>query len=77
MPLLAPIRGESKLALAEQMQTLGKMHANLSALLLGKEEHGISCFWGGEFTTARILFEQCHGLNDPAHRAVYESVVNG
>jgi tetratricopeptide (TPR) repeat protein len=28
----------------------------------------------GEFETARVFFEQCHGLNDPAHRAVYAAV---
>jgi predicted ATPase len=79
LPLLAHglwafhlIRDELKqsVALAEQMQTLGKDEPNETALLIGREEHGISCFWRGEFNSARAMFEQCHGLNEPAHRAM-------
>jgi tetratricopeptide (TPR) repeat protein len=67
------VRGELGLALslAEQMETFGEAHSKSSALLLGKEEHGICCFWRGEFSTARECFAQCHGMSDPAHRAVY------
>jgi tetratricopeptide (TPR) repeat protein len=60
-------------ALAEQMEMLGKESGNKAALLIGKEDHGISCFWRGDFNAARALFEQCHGLNEPAHRAVYNA----
>jgi tetratricopeptide (TPR) repeat protein len=58
------------LGLAEEMETLGRARDNLSASLLGKEEHGIVCFQCGEFTTARTLFEQCDALKDSTHRAV-------
>jgi predicted ATPase len=65
-------RGElnQALTLAEEMEKLGKARDNLSALLLGKQEHGLVCFDRGELTAARALFEQCEGLKDPAHRAV-------
>jgi hypothetical protein len=53
------------------VQVLGKDEPDVTALLIGKEEHGINCFWRGEFNAARALFEQCHGLNEPSHRAVY------
>jgi len=66
------VRDELKvaLALAEELEMFGKAHDNLSASLVGKEERGIACFWLGEFTTARALFEQCDALSAPAHRAV-------
>jgi hypothetical protein len=69
------VRDELNLSetLAEQMEMLGKESGNTAALLIGKEEHGISCFWRGDFNAARALFEQCHGLNEPAHRAVYNA----
>ena len=69
------VRDELKLSatLAEQMHTLGKERGNTTVSLLGKEDQGISCFWRGEFDTARALFEQCHGLNEQAHRAVYNA----
>jgi predicted ATPase len=50
------------------MEVLGEDGGNMTAFLIGKEEHGISCFWRGEFNAARALLEQCHGLNEPAHR---------
>jgi predicted ATPase len=31
--------------------------------------------FSGEFVAARTLFEQCHGLNDPPHRAVCAAVM--
>ena len=66
------VRDELKvaLALAEELEMFGKAHDNLSASLVGKEERGIACFWLGEFTTARALFEQCDALSASAHRAV-------
>ena len=66
------VRGELKvaLALAEELEMFGTAHDNLSASLVGKEERGMACFWLGEITTARALFEQCDALSDPAHRAV-------
>jgi predicted ATPase len=55
--------------IAEQMEILGQEGGNTTASLIAKEELGISCFWQGDFDTARALFERCHGLNEPAHRA--------
>jgi predicted ATPase len=34
----------------------------------------MTSFWLGEFVAARAFLERCHGLNDPAHRAVYAIV---
>jgi predicted ATPase len=42
-------------------------------MLLGHLQHGICRFNLGEFVAARDLLEQCHGLNDPAHRSMYEA----
>jgi predicted ATPase len=69
---LHQVRGESKvaLALAEEMENFGKAHDNSSALLLGKEERGVTYLNLGELTTARALLEQCDALGDPEHRAV-------
>jgi len=66
------VRGELKvaLALAEELEMFGKAHDNSSASFLGKESRGITCYFLGEFTIARALFEQCDALSDPAHRAV-------
>ena len=66
------VRDELKvaLALAEELETFGTAHDNLSASLVGKEERGITFYWLGELTTARALFEQCEALGEPAHRAV-------
>ena len=66
------VRDELKLSatIAEQMEILGQEGGNTTASLIAKEEHGISCFWRGDFDTARALFERCHGLNEPAHRAM-------
>jgi predicted ATPase len=58
------VRGElnQALALAKEMEQLGKARDNLSALLLGKHEHGLICYDRGELTAARALLEQCEGL---------------
>jgi hypothetical protein len=55
------------LALAEEMEKLGKARDNLSVLLLGKKSLGIGCYDRGELTAARALLEQSEGLKDPAH----------
>jgi predicted ATPase len=70
------VRAEHKLAqsLAEQMEKLGEAQNDEATLLLGRWLHGHSCFFLGEFLAARALFEQCHGLRDPAHRAVYAAL---
>jgi hypothetical protein len=67
-------RGELKtaLALAEEMELLGKTLGNSSVLLLGKKQHADSCCWMGEGVAARALFEHCHEMGGPAHRAIYK-----
>ena len=65
------MRGELKvaLALAEELETFGKAHDNLSASLVGKETRGLTSLFLGELTTARALFEQCDALDESAIRA--------
>ena len=65
------MRGELKvaLALAEELETFGKAHDNLSASLVGKETRGLTSLFLGELTTARALFEQCDALDKSAIRA--------
>ena len=65
------MRGELKvaLALAEELETFGKAHDNLSASLVGKETRGLTSLFLGELTTARALFEQCDALDELAIRA--------
>jgi predicted ATPase len=69
-------RAEDKLALslAEQMEKRGEAQNDEATLLLGRSLHGRSCFFLGEFVEARALLEQCHGLRDPANRAVYAAL---
>jgi class 3 adenylate cyclase/predicted ATPase len=71
------MRSEHKraLPLAEQMEQMGAARSDLAAQLQGRLMHGKTCIWLGEFVAARSLFEQCHGLGDPAHRAVYAAFV--
>ncbi len=71
------VRAEHRaaLALAERMQQRGEAQNDLVALLLGRFYHGISRFFLGEFETARVLFEQCHKLRDPALRRDLSKIV--
>jgi tetratricopeptide (TPR) repeat protein len=59
------------LSLAERIERIGEAQDNTPVRLLGHLAQGMNRFWLGEFVAARALFEQCHGLNDPAHRAGY------
>jgi class 3 adenylate cyclase/predicted ATPase len=70
------VRAEHKLALslAEQMEKFGEARNDEATVLLGHYLHGFNRFDLGEFVTARALFEQCHGLKDPAHRAFYAAL---
>jgi tetratricopeptide (TPR) repeat protein len=70
-------RSELQLSLtvAQQLETFGEEHDNISALLLGKLLRGETYLWRGELTTALALFEQCHGLSDPVHRAAFAAWV--
>jgi predicted ATPase len=71
------MRGEHKLALsfAEETEKVGEAQSDKATLLLGHVFHGVSRFYLGEFVAARALCEQCHGLRDPAHRAVYATLM--
>jgi predicted ATPase len=74
------VRSEHKLALslAEQMEKVGGLRDDLTVhaawQLCGHAMHGIVRMFLGDFIAARGLFERCHHLNDPVHRAVYASV---
>jgi class 3 adenylate cyclase/predicted ATPase len=63
------VRGKHKLALpfAEQMEA----HNDEVTRLHGHHLHGASRLFLGELVAARELFEQCLGLGDPVHRAVF------
>jgi predicted ATPase len=66
------VRAEHELAvsLAEQMEKLGETRKDQATLLMGHYIHGASCYYRGEFVTARGLLEVCDGLRDPAARAI-------
>jgi predicted ATPase len=72
------IRSEYRLALsyAERLEQLGEARNDVAALLLGHFAHGATHLWLGEFVAARAMFEQCHGMSDPARRSLY-AVVTG
>ena len=64
------IRAEHKLALsvAERMERVGNALGKPEGVLLSRHFRGVGHFMIGEFDVARTLFEQCHGLSEPAHR---------
>jgi class 3 adenylate cyclase/tetratricopeptide (TPR) repeat protein len=64
------VRSEHRLAMsfAERMEQIGEERNNAPALLLGRFYHGIVHVFLGESAAARALFEQCHGLREPAVR---------
>ena len=62
------------LSLAKRIEQIGEAQANLALRLLGHVAHGHTRFFLGEFVAARALFEQCHGLSDPAFRPIYAAV---
>ena len=70
------VRAEHELAvsLAEQMEKLGQTRKDQTTLLLGHYIHGASCYFRGEFATARALLELCDGLRDPAARAICAAI---
>jgi predicted ATPase len=59
------------LSLAERIEQIGEAQDDVAVRLLGRLEQGEVRYWLGEFVAARTLFEQCDGLNVPAHRSVY------
>ncbi|WP_338696736.1 AAA family ATPase [Bradyrhizobium sp. 26S5] len=70
------VRSEHELAvsLAEQMEKFGETRKDQVALLLGHYIHGASCYFRGEFVTARALLDLCDGLRDPAARAICAAI---
>ncbi|WP_439400321.1 AAA family ATPase (plasmid) [Bradyrhizobium sp. PMVTL-01] len=70
------VRAEHELAvsLAEQLEKLGETRKDQVTLLLGHYIHGASCYFRGEFVTARALLERCDGLRDPTARATCAAI---
>jgi hypothetical protein len=71
------VRADHRLALlhAREMEKIGEAQNDTAALLPGHLYHGVPCAFLGEFVEARALLQhQCHGLDDPAHRAVYATL---
>jgi predicted ATPase len=66
------IRAEHKLALslAEQLEKIGETRNDVAVQLQGRRAQGVTRCYLGEFVVARTLLEQCHGLGEPAHRAI-------
>jgi predicted ATPase len=62
------------LLFAERMEQIGEAQDAAGLLLLGHLAHGIIRMNLRDFIAARALFEQCQGLDDPAHRAVYVDI---
>ena len=65
------VRREHQLAfsLAQQMEQVGKTRNDTSMLLMSKTLQGILYFHGGDFLSARAVFERCYAMNDPPQRA--------
>jgi predicted ATPase len=70
------VRSEHRLALplAEKVEKIGEAHSNQGVLQLGCYLHAIILFFLAEFAAARTLFERCHSLDEPAHRALYAPI---
>jgi class 3 adenylate cyclase/predicted ATPase len=70
------VRSEYRLALslAQNVEKIGEAQNNRAVRLLGLYLHAIVRFFLAEFAAARALFERCHGLDEPAHRAIYANI---
>jgi predicted ATPase/class 3 adenylate cyclase len=66
------MRGQYKqaLSLAQQVQRVGEARGDVTAQLVGRGVSGLTLYFLGELVAARALLEQCHGLADPARRAI-------
>lgn len=64
------VRGEhaQALALAEQLETIGKARNDVAAQLVGRWANGRTRLFLGDLVGARDLLERSGGLADPAHR---------
>jgi predicted ATPase len=71
------VRAEHRAALVfvERMQQHGEEKNDAVALLLGRFYQGVSRCFLGEPEAARVLFEQCHELRDPALRQITSKIV--
>jgi predicted ATPase/class 3 adenylate cyclase len=70
------VRAEYKLALslAEQIEKIGEARNDVAIQLAGRRRSAYARLRLGEFIAARTLLERCHGLADPAHRALAGSM---
>jgi predicted ATPase len=71
------VRGELKLtlSLAKNLEQIGEARNDRAAQLLGRHWlQGVTLYFLGDFVAARALLEDCEGLRDPAHRAVYATM---
>lgn len=64
------VRGEhaQALALAEQLEAIGRERNDVTAQLVGRWANGRTRLFLGDLVEARQLLERCEGLADPAHR---------
>jgi class 3 adenylate cyclase/predicted ATPase len=67
------VRSELKLALscAEKVLAIGEYRNDAAVTFLGHYMSGMVRFYLGEFDAARIDFDRCEQIGDPAHRAVH------
>jgi tetratricopeptide (TPR) repeat protein len=71
------VRGELKLtlSLAKNLEQIGEARNDRAAQLLGRHWlQGVTLYFLGDFVAARALLEDCEGLQDPVHRAVYATM---
>jgi class 3 adenylate cyclase/tetratricopeptide (TPR) repeat protein len=68
------VRAELRIALsiAQRLEDIGATQNDATALLMGHWIHGLTSIYFGDFVTAHTLLKGCHGLRDPAHRAVVQ-----
>jgi class 3 adenylate cyclase/tetratricopeptide (TPR) repeat protein len=66
------LRSEHKLglSLAEQLEKIGETRNDIAVQLQGRRAQGVTRCYLGDFVVARSLLDRCHGLGDPAHRAI-------
>ena len=71
------VRGELKLtlSLAKSVEQIGVARKDRAAQLMGRHWlQGVTHYFLGDFVTARALLEDCEGLGESAHRAVYATM---
>jgi predicted ATPase len=56
------------------MEEIGKARNDAAILLMGRVSYGHVCVYSGEFITAKVVFEQCYAMNNPAARSVNRAV---